>query len=169
MINLAQQNIKSKEEISGRNSVPILAWDFYHEFINELKAGKEDLKKLEEFSSKFRWNTEKLNIKERIQEEVVIVTDVDQTIVFASSEILSMTGYSKEEVIGNKPKMFQGPSTSQKDLKDIRKAIASSVPFNKVILNQKKNGKTYKCKIDCFPVFNCKGKLSHYIAFERAA
>ncbi len=161
--------INARQQVLVRNVTPILAWDFYHESVKDLKAISDDLKKLDEFLSKFRWNTEKFNMKERINEEVVIVTDVDQNIIFASDGILSMTGYSKEEVIGNKPKMFQGPSTSQKIIKEIRQAIALSVPFDKVIVNRKKNGKTYKCKINCFPVFNLKGELSHYIAFERAA
>nr|WP_315220189.1 PAS domain-containing protein [uncultured Flavobacterium sp.] len=169
MDTLVKYNFSSKEEISSRNSVPILAWDFHYESVNELKAVNEDLKKLDEFSSKFRWNTEKFNIKQRISQEVVIITDVEQTIVFASNGILNMTGYSKEEVVGQKPKMFQGSSTSPTVRKEIRKAIELSVPFDKTVINHKKNGSTYKCKINCFPIFNVKGQLSHYIAFERAA
>jgi hypothetical protein len=45
-------------------------------------------------------------------------------------------------------------------------AIQLQVPFEKTIENYKKDGEIYKCKIDSVPIFNLKGELSHYIAFE---
>ena len=162
-------NKKHSNETFIRNSAPIMAWEFRYEFMNELKAAQEDLKRLKVFSSKFKWNSEELNIKDRIGEETVVITDLEQKIVFASSGILSMTGYSENEILGKTPKMFQGPSTSEIALKEIREAIKSRVPFDKTVLNYKKNGRTYKCKIEGYPVFNVKGKITHYIAFEKAA
>jgi hypothetical protein len=35
-------------------------------------------------------------------------------------------------------------------------------------VNYNKNGEIYICLIKGFPVFNIKGKLSHFIAFEKA-
>lgn len=155
------------EEISNHNSVPILAWDFHYEYLNELKVDFADLKKVKEISAHFAWDEEHLNISERIKEEVVVVTDADLKIVFASSGITTMTGYAESEVLGKTPKMFQGKETSKADLKEIRKAIELQIPFEKTIKNYKKNGKIYTCRIFGSPVFNLKGKLSHYIAFEK--
>ncbi|MEO8533785.1 MAG: PAS domain-containing protein [Flavobacterium sp.] len=154
------------EEISNHNSVPILAWDFHYEYLNELKIAFADLKKVKELSAQFAWDEKHLDISERIKDEVVVVTDVDLKIVFASSGIRKMTGYTESEVLGNTPKMFQGSGTSKDDLKEIRKAIELKVPFEKTIKNYKKNGKIYKCRIYGSPIFNLKGKLSHFIAFE---
>ncbi|MDX6190348.1 PAS domain-containing protein [Flavobacterium sp. Fl-318] len=155
------------EEISNHTSVPILAWDFHYEYLNELKVAFADLKKVKEISVQFGWNEEKLNITERIKEEVVLITDPNLKIIFASSGIKRMTGYTESEVLGNTPKMFQGAATSKTDLKEIKKAIELQIPFEKTIKNYKKDGRTYKCKISASPVFNLKGKLSHFIAFEK--
>ncbi|MBZ4035668.1 PAS domain-containing protein [Flavobacterium sp. 17A] len=157
----------NSDDFLQRNSVPILAWDFHYEYINELKALAIDLKKLNEISSQFTWDEQKLNIKERIKEEVVVVTDLELKIVFASSGIKKMTGFKEEEILGKTPKMFQGPATSQRDLKEIREALKKKVPFVKTIENYRKNGKTYKCKIDASPVYNLKGEISHFMAFEK--
>ncbi|PWB28411.1 PAS domain-containing protein [Flavobacterium sp. HTF] len=154
------------DEISNHNSVPIMAWDFHYEYLNELKHIFADLKRVKELSSQFSWDEENLNIKDRIQEEVVMVTDADLKIVFASSGIKKMTGYTENEILGKTPKIFQGSKTSKIALKEIRKAIDLQVPFEKTIQNYKKNGKTYKCKISASPVFTLNGKLSHFIAFE---
>ncbi|CAM3643299.1 PAS domain-containing protein [Flavobacterium chungbukense] len=157
----------SSDDFLQRNSVPIMAWDFHYEFVNELKALTIDLEKLNEIASKFTWDKKKLNIQERIKEEVVVITDLELKIVFASSGIKKMTGFKEEEILGKTPKMFQGPATSKKDLKEIREAIKKRVSFVKTIENYRKNGKTYKCKIEATPVYNLKGELSHFMAFEK--
>lgn len=150
-----------------RNSVPILAWDFHYEYLNELKAIFADMKKVNKIASEFTWNEKNLQIENRIKEEVVVVTDLDLKIVFASNRIKRMTGYKEEEVLGKTPKMFQGPETSKIVLKEIREAIKLQVPFEKTIENYRKDGRTYKCKINGVPVFNLKGELTHFIAFEK--
>jgi len=155
------------DDFLQRNSVPILAWDFHYEYLNELKALTTDLEKVNQISNQYTWNEEKLNIQERIKEEVIVVTDLDFKIVFASSGIKKMTGYKQEEILGQSPKMFQGPATSKKDLKEIREALKKKIPFEKTLENYRKNGKTYRCKIDAFPVFNLNGEVSHFIAFEK--
>ncbi|WP_394775554.1 PAS domain-containing protein [Flavobacterium sp.] len=157
----------NSDEVSHRNSVPILAWDFHYEYLNELKNIFNDLKKVNKISSQFTWNEENLDIEQRIKEEVVVVTDLDLKIVFASNGIRRMTGYKEEEVLGKTPKMFQGPITCKSDLKEIREAIKLQIPFEKTIQNYRKDGRTYQCKINGAPVFNLKGKLTHFIAFEK--
>lgn len=155
------------DEVVNRNSVPILSWDFHYEYINELKANFADLKKVNDISSQFSWNDEDLEIREHLKDDVVVITDLNLKIVFASNGIKKMTGYNESEVLGKTPKMFQGPTTCETVLNEIREAIKLQVPFEKTIQNYKKNGKTYKCKIKGVPVFNLKGQLSHFIAFER--
>lgn len=154
------------EEVSHRNSVPIMAWDFHCEHLRELKAILTDVKKVKKISNQFTWNIHNLEIEERIKDEVVLITDLDLKIVFASNGIRKMTGYREEEVLGKTPKMFQGPATSKAVLKEIKQAIQQQIPFEKIIENYRKDGRTYKCKIKASPVFNLKGELSHFIAFE---
>lgn len=155
------------EDSSSRSSVPLMAWEFHCEYLKELKAILTDLKKVKKIATQFAWKDKNLKIKERIQEEVVVVTDLDLKIIFASNGLRKMTGYKEEEVLGKTPKLFQGPETSKEILAEIREAIKLQVPFEKTLENYKKNGETYNCKINGFPVYNSKGKVSHFIAFEK--
>lgn len=157
------------EDPSYRYSVPILAWDFHYEYVNELKAMASDLKKVHRISAQFSWNEKGLKIEERIKNEVIVITDLNLKIVFASSKIKRMTGYTEAEVLGNTPKMFQGPETCPTALQEIREAIQLKTSFEKTIENYKKNGKVYSCHINGFPVYNFKGEVSHFIAFEKNA
>jgi len=151
------------------SSVPLLSWDFHYESINDLKLVSSDIKKIQRISTQFKWNTNDFDIKERLMNEVVVITNSEQRIIFASDGICKMTGYTENEVLGKSPKMFQGPDTSTVVLKEMRTAIKKQLPFEKTVLNYKKTGETYNCMIQGFPVFNLKGKLSHFIAFEKAA
>jgi PAS domain S-box-containing protein len=157
----------NSEAISSRSSAPILAWDFHCQYLKEIKAACADLKKVARISDQFHWNKKNLKIEERIKNEVIVVTDLNMKIVFASNEIRKMTGYKEEEVLGKTPRIFQGQGTSQSVLNEIKEAIKLEIPFNKTLDNYRKNGEHYKCNIDAIPVFNLKGVLSHFIAFEK--
>lgn len=150
-------------------TVPLFSWAFHHEFLHELKHSFLDLDRLKSIAGQYQWAHDQWDLKTRLKEEVVIVTDVNLNIVFASHNIVKMSGYKPGEVLGKSPKMFQGKETSMITSNEIRKAIQLQEPFEKTVLNYKKNGSIYSCLIKGFPVFNLKGQLSHYIAFEKAA
>ncbi|TRX02229.1 PAS domain-containing protein [Flavobacterium gawalongense] len=150
-------------------TLPVFSWDFHHEFLHELKNSFLDLSKLNSIASQNKWIQNNWDLKTRIKEEVIIVTDAKLSIVFASHNMVKMNGYASAEVVGKSPKMFQGQETNLDTSNEIRKAIELKLPFEKTVLNYKKNGETYLCEIKAFPIFNAKGELSHFIAFEKAA
>ena len=128
-----------------------------------------DCNKLSLIASSSKWVVNDWDFKNKLKEEVIIVTDTKLEIVFASHNLTKMNGYREEEVMGRSPKMFHGSATNSLTSNEIRKAIQLQEPFEKTVLNYKKNGDTYLCLIKGFPVFNRKGELSHFIAFEKAA
>ena len=149
--------------------LPVFSWDFNHEFIVELKKSFLDLNKLKSIALKNKWTHNNLDLKSRLTEEVILVTDATLRIVFASHNMLKMNGYAEAEVLGRSPKMFQGLATDSTTSNEIRDAIQLKQPFEKRVMNYKKNGDLYACLIKGFPIFNLKGELSHYIAFEKVA
>jgi PAS domain S-box-containing protein len=148
---------------------PIFSWEFHHEFLNEIKNSFLDISKLNNMGLKNQWEKTDWDFKSVLKEQVVIVTDAKLKIVFASKNIIKMNGYKQEEVVGKSPKMFHGEATSLTISTEIRTAIELRESFEKTVLNYKKNGETYLCVIKGFPIFNKKGDLSHFIAFEKAA
>lgn len=151
------------------NVVPIISWDFHNVSIGVLKNNYADWQKVNQIANHYNWDNSEFDVLERLKEEVVVITDTKLNIVFASNRIFNMTGYREDEVVGKSPKMFQGPETSSVVKEEIKLAIQSREAFEKTLLNYKKNGETYLCTISGFPVFDTKGKLIHFIAFEKAA
>lgn len=150
-------------------TVPVYSWDFHDEFLISVKHFFLDLNRLNLIALKNKWTHNNWDLSSSLKEEVVIVTDVQLNIVFASHNIKKMNGYEEADVLGKSPKMFQGKATNDNTSNEIRKAIVNQESFEKTVLNYKKNGDVYVCLIKGFPVFNSKGQLSHYIAFEKAA
>ncbi|MDN3675561.1 PAS domain-containing protein [Flavobacterium branchiarum] len=151
------------------NIVPIISWDFHNVSIDDLKNNYSDWQKVSHIANHYNWDNSEFDVLERLKEEVVVITDTKLNIVFASNRIFNMTGYREDEVVGKSPKMFQGRETSSVVKEEIKLAIQSQEAFEKTLLNYKKNGETYLCTICGFPVFDTKGKLIHFIAFEKAA
>ena len=151
-------------------SLPIFSSNFHYEFLKEVKESFLDLNSLKEIAHQNKWKlSSDWDISTAVKEEVIIVTDAKLTIIFASRNMVKMNGYSGTEVLGKTPKMFQGEVTDRIVSKEISSAIQLQQAFEKTVLNYKKNGEIYACLIKGYPVFNLKGELSHYIAFEKAA
>ncbi|HEU4496932.1 MAG TPA: PAS domain-containing protein [Flavobacterium sp.] len=149
--------------------MPLLSWDFYGEYFDTLKTAVADASCLTGISRANRWKSHWNYLEELKQDKTILVTDAKLNIIFASQNIIMMTGYSNDEVVGKNPKMFQGAGTSRQDLLDMRDAIHSRKPFEKVVVNYKKNGEAYDCHIKAFPIFNSKNELVNFVAFETAA
>ncbi len=149
-------------------TLPLLSWEFYGEHHTTLEVFKEDLSTLQKITK--NWNFDRNYHKEFIEEKsVIVITNTDLEIIYASKNMHKMNGYMPDEVIGNSPKMFQGENTCIQTSAKVRQAVNNKEPFEVTILNYRKDATPYQCIIKGFPVHNKKGKLINYIAFEKAA
>jgi PAS domain S-box-containing protein len=159
----------SNSVIFNANRIPLVSWGFSASFQSEIKNRRLDLCKIDAILSQNKCSNVDWDFKVKLQEKVILITDTRLNIVFASHSMYKMNGYSEKEVLGKSPKLFQGEATIKQTSLEIREAIENKIPFSKQVLNYKKNGSLYYCNIDGFPIFNKKGDLVHFIAFEEAA
>lgn len=96
----------------------------------------------------------------------VILTDAQRKILWVNEDFTVITGYSLTEVIGKKPSLLQGRETSPDSVKRLRKALEAQVPFKDEIINYRKNGEEYLCKLVIHPIFDDEKQLVNFIAFE---
>jgi PAS domain S-box-containing protein len=149
--------------------MPLLSWDLYSVFVRNLIGAQNDFSILSQLSKLNNWNIS-LDLNEELQtNDAILVTNANLQIVFASQGIAGMSGYQPVEVVGNSPKMFQGSGTSAEKRAEINQAISLRKPFEATLINYRKNGEPYDCHIRSFPIFNKKGKLTHFMALEKAA
>ena len=128
----------------------------------------EEIKVLKNLAVSEKWEDTLFFEKEILENEhIVVVTDMELNIVHASEGIFEMNGYHPEEIMGKKPKMFQGEKTCKQTALRIKNAVLEQKPFEATVLNYRKDGSTYNCWIKGIPVRNYKGKVVNFIAFER--
>ena len=148
--------------------LPLLTSDFHQEGYQNVIDLSKDLLFFNKASKNWK---ESWDFKNEIleQKKVIVLTDPDLKISYTSANLKMLNGYNPEEVLGNTPKMFQGAGTCSETSRQIGLAIKKKEAFEVKILNYKKDKSTYICHIKGFPVYNKKGKLINFIAFEAAA
>lgn len=149
---------------------PLLCWDIFMEGYHALIQKADDIRHLKKISKQQNWKSKWDFQKELVANNcVIVVTNPAGTIVFASQNIFEMTGYTAKELKGKNPKILQGEKTDKNIIAKIKTSVTEAKPFDTVILNYKKNGRPYHCRIKGFPVFNKTDELVNFIAFEQAA
>jgi PAS domain S-box-containing protein len=96
----------------------------------------------------------------------IIITDLSRKIVWVNDSALKLTGYSREEMIGNKPKMFQYEGTNKATIAIIKNNLSNFTKFKVEIENQSKSGKTYWLELYVQPIINEVGKPEGFMAIE---
>lgn len=152
------------------SGAPLLCWDIFMEGYYRKMRLLESLQEINEMAKRSNWNVE-WDIEQQLlrEQKIILVTDLSLLIRFASQNIAEMNGYSAEEVIGKSPKIFQGEETAVETRNKIRKAIVKCIPFQGCIVNYRKDGTTYNCVVEEYPVWNKQGNLVNFIAFEKVA
>ncbi len=74
---------------------------------------------------------------------VVILTDIDQTIVYANPRTYDLTGYTEKEVIGQKPNIFKSGLTDPSVYKSMYDTLSKQESWIGEFVNKKKNGEIF--------------------------
>ena len=88
-------------------------------------------------------------------------------IVYVNPAFERLLGYSCDEVVGQNPKVLQGPDTDDTTRENIREAMASGERIRTQILNYTKDGHPLWMDINIVPIFNEQGQLAYFAAIER--
>ena len=70
-------------------------------------------------------------------------------------------------MIGRSPRFLQGEKTDSTVLNEIRQSLVEGKAIRREVVNYKKNGTAYWMDIDIVPIFDKKGKHTHFAAIER--
>jgi len=161
---------KIKHEIDPSKMIrtPLLSWDIfmenYQKRIAEAKLNVE-LQKVISLAEKFNWKNDlKIAFKEN-DYEAIVITDLNQKIIWMNEGFTKMTGYPKKFALNKTPQFLQGEKTSPDIKKRFREKIIQNKPFKEIIVNYKKDSTAYNCEIKIIPLFN--DQTTHYIAFEK--
>ncbi|MCK9174854.1 MAG: PAS domain S-box protein [Desulforhopalus sp.] len=98
--------------------------------------------------------------------DTIFITDIEGKIVYANPAFEKISGYSREEILGEKIGALEGAHD-----RSVYEAIWESLSRGDIwtgqMCNTKKNGATYTEEATISPVFSSKGKIINYVAVKR--
>lgn len=90
--------------------------------------------------------------------DVIVITETSPLnepgprIVYVNDGVERMTGFRPREVLGNTPRMFQGPDTDRVALGRIRRALEAREPVKEEVVNYCKDGEPFWNEIEIVPI-----------------
>lgn len=105
--------------------------------------------------------------------DIVIITEAapfrapGPRIVFVNEAFERRTGYTRAEVIGQSPRILQGPDTQRAELDRIRAGLEQWERVRVDLVNYTKSGEPYWVDLDVSPVWDDARRLTHWVAVGR--
>ena len=99
----------------------------------------------------------------------MVITDPrqpDNPIAFVNDSFCRLTGYSRQEILGNNCRFLQGPETDPDTVRQLREAIAAPRPIEIDIRNHKKDGTPFWNRLLMAPVHDANGQLAYFFASQ---
>ena len=183
MLTMNMSQLFEKEEINDKP----LRYDLLkkgHTVINERYLTRKDGKKvLVEMNSKLLPNntfqsfvrdiTERTKTQDQLRTltlainqspNSIVITNKKGEIEYINPVIEKLSGYTKEELIGQNPRIFASGRTSKREYKELWDTITSGKVWHGEFQNKKKSGELFWESAIISPVFDSKGKITHYLA-----
>lgn len=112
--------------------------------------------------------TDRLALVAKRTDNAVVITDAAGSIEWVNEGFSKISGYTKEEAIGQTPgSILQRPGDNPLESCYMRECIRTGIGFETEILNYAKNGRAYFVHIECQPLLDANGTLTGFMAVER--
>jgi PAS domain S-box-containing protein len=143
---------------------PLLSWDIISDrWLTRVE--EKDLQTLVALKKRYQWKADvEVLLKSRF--DAIVVTDKEERIIWASRGFERMTGYAPSFAKKKKPSFLQGRNTGVHTKQRIRQALERRRPVAGTLINYRKDGSEYLCRVDIIPLYNLKDTFTHFIAFE---
>ncbi|MEE8365998.1 MAG: MASE3 domain-containing protein [Gammaproteobacteria bacterium] len=112
---------------------------------------------------------EELKILSRAVESsssAVIITNLNGIIEYVNPKFTQITGYTKEEAIGQNPRIIQSGKTPDAVYDDLWATITSGREWKGELHNRKKDGSIYRARESIAGVKDSEGEITHYIGIQ---
>lgn len=106
-------------------------------------------------------------------DEAVLVTEAQPLdppgprITWVNEAFTDISGYEKDELLGETPRLLQGPETDREVLDRVRNALENEESIRAETVNYRKDGTPYVVSYTIAPVRDASGELTHWASVQR--
>lgn len=95
---------------------------------------------------------------------VVTITDEFGVMTYVNDKFCEISGYSRDELIGNRHNIIKHPTTPIENFKDLWGTITKGRVWKGVLRNRRKDGESFYISATIAPILNESGEVIEYIA-----
>ena len=135
-----------------------------------LHAGQQTIQvTLRDISQRKRDEAENARLISAIAQvaESIVMTDLDAKIVYVNPAFERLTGYTREEVLGQNPRVLKSGSHDGAFYGGLWNALKAGESWSGRFINRAKNGKLFTEESTVSPVVNRLGETINYVAVKR--
>ena len=96
-------------------------------------------------------------------------TDTRGTILYVNRKFVEMSGYTREESVGQTHNLLRHPDMPKQIFEQLWKTIKSGNIWEGYVKNLRKDGKFYWVIVNIVPYFDENGKITRFIASRKVA
>jgi sigma-B regulation protein RsbU (phosphoserine phosphatase) len=112
---------------------------------------------------------EKLKVFTMVVEQspaTVVITDRHGTIEYVNPKFSNLTGYSRDEALGQNPRILKSGVQPAEFYRHMWETISSGREWQGEFHNRKKNGDSYWESASISPILDSGGEITHYVAIK---
>ncbi len=96
----------------------------------------------------------------------ILFTDIEGKITYVNQKFTTLTGYNKEEALGNNPRILKSEKYDSEFYRNMWDTILAGAVWTGEIVNRKKNGEIYNERANIAPITDENNKITGYLAIK---
>jgi PAS domain S-box-containing protein len=96
-----------------------------------------------------------------------MITDLHGTILNVNRSLEGLTGYSRQELIGQTPRLLKSGAHPPEVYGQMWRTILARGSWQGELVNRRKDGSTYQVSITISPIVDAQGRLTHFVGIQR--
>ncbi len=93
----------------------------------------------------------------------IVLTDTDARIQYVNKKFESLTGWSRDEILGQTPAFLQSGETDETTYRELREQLARGESWHGVFRNQRKDGTSYWAETTILPLMAADGTVQNFV------
>ena len=107
---------------------------------------------------------QKLSLAVEQSPESIVITDLEGRIEYVNAAFVAVSGYSREEAIGENPRILNSGKTPGANHRAMWDALGAGRPWQGEFFNRRKDGSEYVEFAIVTPMRQTDGRITHYVA-----
>jgi len=137
------------------------------ESLLKIKEGRDSIRRYQEELEELVRGMRKLSSAIEQTADHVVITDNQGIIEYVNPAFEAVTGFAREEVIGNTPAVMNSGRHDREFFDDFWKTILSGRVYKGVFINRKKSREVFYNEITVTPIKDPSGVITHFVSSGR--